>query len=109
MTTKTTTKITTADIDAGYDNVDYRGWGYLGEREQARYDDDVAESDIDWADDLAVTIANEIGMTPAEFFGWLNSRSGRHYADVTLHHGGAEPYDVECQVRGWGMVRPITD
>lgn len=100
---KTTTQLTIEDIKAGYDNPEYLGWGYLGEREMAAVTSDISIATIDAADRLALTLANEIGMTGEQFFTWLNSRPGRHYGDAALHG------NTERQIRDWNMVMVITD
>lgn len=106
---KTTTQaLTIEDIKAGYDNEAWMGWGYLGERETAALDSEVTIATIDRADALALRLANEIGMTADQFFAWLNSRPGRHYADATIH-GGSDWVRIERDARRWGLVAVITD
>ena len=67
--------ITQRDIEAGYKNPDWQGHGYLGARRHLRRDDQ-RESDA-----FAIIEANRRHWSKQTFFGWLNSSSGRHFAD----------------------------
>lgn len=73
------TPLTQADIEAGYENEEWLGWGYLGGRES------LSESERADGDAQVLAYANAHGWTAARLFTWLNSRPGRHFADdVTL-------------------------
>lgn len=90
MTTKTTT-LTQADLEAGYDNEAWDGYGYLGSREtylqgEARHDIERQTADlrVRIADKMVLAEANHRGMSRTRFFEWLNSKNGRWTADELL-------------------------
>jgi hypothetical protein len=86
MTTKTTrTDLTVDDIEAGYANDAWLGFGYLGERQRAGS----SPAGIAAADAYLLSIANAQGWTPDELFAWLNSKNGRHFGDDAF--GGRGP------------------
>lgn len=95
----TTATLTIADIQAGYGNPAWLGHGYLGSRTIESMDR------LAFADALALKLANEQGMTPEQFFSWLNSRTGRHFADVAF--GGDDPDVIETFARNWELVCPV--
>jgi len=79
--------LTVHDIESGYSNDAWQGFGYLGERRNAAEAVQSGEweyANVTAADTLALRIANDNGWTPARFFQWLNSKDGRWYADMTI-------------------------
>lgn len=88
MTTTTSTPtLTVADIEAGYENPGWLGFGYLGDRQRAKAalaSGDWTVDNIEEADAMALRIANEKGWTAERFFEWLNSRDARWFADIML-------------------------
>jgi hypothetical protein len=79
--------LTIKDIEAGYTNDGWLGFGYLGERQNAIAAVQSGEwefANVTIADTLALRIANEQRWTSARFFEWLNSKNGRWYGDATL-------------------------
>ena len=75
------TALTVADIEAGYANPDWLGYGYLGERRSGMTD----TARVDALDARIVAEANARGWTPAQFFDWLNSKNGRWAAEAWFH------------------------
>jgi hypothetical protein len=85
MTAKTT--LTVQDIEAGYENDAWLGFGYLGERRNAAEAVQTGEwefANVTAADTLILEVANDKGWTPARLFTWLNSKDGRIFGDMTL-------------------------
>ena len=81
------TELTVQDIEAGYANDEWLGFGYLGERRNAIEAVQSGEwefANVTVADTLALQVANEKRWSPERFFQWLNSKDGRWYADMTL-------------------------
>lgn len=92
-TTKTrTTRLTVADIEAGYAEPEWQGFGYLGARTHEADDSEAGFTleDRAIADKVLLATANALGLSRADFFLWLNSRLGRHYGDMALHCGSSE-------------------
>ena len=71
-------KITKADISAGYNSPNWNGSGYLGERRNALGNPQA----IARADARLLREANAAGWTHEQFFAWLNSENGRWYGDA---------------------------
>ena len=69
------TALTADDIQRGYDNNEWLGWGYLGGREH------LSEDDRNRADMIVVAYANNHRWDANRLFVWLNSRPGRWFAD----------------------------
>lgn len=95
------TPLTIDDLLAGYDNPDWLGFGYLGERRSALSSTDeecppqperVAEADV-----LVLEVANDRGWTVDVLFAWCNSRPGRHFGDYLF--GGSEGNDLQRGIR----------
>lgn len=108
MTTRTAHKdLTAQDIEAGYHNDAWLGFGYLGVRKHYLADGeaggwpDTART-VAETDQAILAIANEKRWTPEQLFDWCNSKLGRWYADETL--GGYTP-DVDA-VAGKYVKRP---
>lgn len=69
--------LTTDHINDGYDNPQWCGVGYLGERTY------LPETTRRTADKVVLRHANDRGWTPEVFFEWLNSKCGRWFCDHT--------------------------
>ena len=67
--------ITRHDITRGYKNPDWMGFGYLGARLHLN------AADRRESDSFAIYEANRRHWSKQTFFGWMNSASGRHFAD----------------------------
>lgn len=100
MSTESTHQLSTTDIEAGYENEAWQGWGYLGERQ--RQADSAGPEWVAQADEIALRLANEQQLTAGEFFAWLNSKNGRYFGDLAF--GGWNPEQVEARARGWNLV-----
>jgi hypothetical protein len=100
---------TTADLEAMYRNDEWLGFGYLGERRNeltSRDAESPARPDlVAIADNMAIAEANRLGLTPAEFFDWANSKLGRWYGDCMF--GGNEQH-AESYLPGADYRRPAT-
>lgn len=84
---KATKPLTIDDIEAGYDNPEWGGYGYLSEREHAgRTRAGAAQMAL--ADAAILEEANSRGWTPAQFFYWLNSKDGRWFGEEALGRAG---------------------
>jgi len=94
-------KITLEDIMRKYDDPACDGLGYLGERRQHRHD----RRFTDWADALAVELANEQNMTHKQFYDWLESRYGHYFGDAAF--GGLNQDQAETDARRWHLVRIV--
>jgi hypothetical protein len=86
--------LTTADIILGYQNDEWEGFGYLGER---RHQDEAAVVE---ADRVALAAANKAGLDAEQFFYWLNSKNGRWFGDCMF---GANGQHAERYVPGQGQ------
>lgn len=82
--------LTPADFDKMTTNEAWLGFGYLGERRNARE----AGRDTTTADESAIAEANRLGLTAEELFEWANSKIGRWYGDCWFGANGqhAERY-----------------
>lgn len=67
--------LATQDIEAGYENEEWLGFGYLGSRRYLNDADRIA------ADRHILREANRLGWTADEFFAWMNSKYGRWMCD----------------------------
>jgi hypothetical protein len=102
MDTTTAPALTVKDIEAGYTNDAWLGFGYLGGRRNAAEAVRSGEwefANVTAADELALRIANEKHWTPERFFQWLNSKDGRWFAGATI---GCDEFDEE---RAAALVR----
>jgi hypothetical protein len=88
-----TSKITKADILAGYNNPGWNGFGYLGDRKRTQ----ASKALIAKADARLLQEANAAGWTHEQFFTWLNSKYGRWYADAWF--GGGQGAALERDIR----------
>src|SRR5262252_10888489 len=70
------TTLTTADIEAGFDNENWLGWGYLGERSRA-----TTRWEVGNADQIVLRFAHALGWTADDLFAWANSKDGRYLGD----------------------------
>jgi hypothetical protein len=95
MTTKTR-ELTIDDIEAGYANDGWLGFGYLGERQRYAERDDIDEGREVEADVFVLETANQRGWSRDQLFQWMNSRDGRHFGDLAF---GGWSFD-ELQARG---------
>lgn len=86
-------KITEADIVAGYNHPDWNGHGYLGERRNAG----AGAQLIAAADARLLHEANAAGWSQEQFFTWLNSKYGRWYGDAWF--GGSKGAALERDIR----------
>jgi hypothetical protein len=92
MSTTTATHsngLTVQDIIAGYDNEQWLGFGYLGERAswldtQDPEVESISPERIAEVDAAILREANRRRWMPITFFRWLNSRDGRHFADAAF-------------------------
>jgi hypothetical protein len=75
--------LTVADIEAGYDHDDWRGWGYLGERQRAM-GTATGRRLAAAADRRILAYANAQGWDRVDLFNWTNSTYGRHFGDCWL-------------------------
>jgi hypothetical protein len=95
----TDSALTIKDIEAGYENESWLGFGYLGDRRNAAEAVRSGEweyANITLADDAALKEANRKHWSAARFFDWLNSKNGRWYADATI---GSDPEDFDAIAR----------
>jgi len=85
-TTTHSNGITTQDILDGYDNPEWLGWGYFGERQGWLTSDDpecpAQPERVAQVDMAIVAEANRRRWTARRLFRFLNSRDGRHFADA---------------------------
>lgn len=77
--------LTINDIDAGYTNPGWLGFGYLGARRQ------LADRVCRQADEIALHEARRRDWSSERFFDWLNSVAGRHFASFVEN---GERYDI---------------
>jgi hypothetical protein len=78
--TNTQTNLTLAEIDRGYDNPEWLGFGYLGERRHAA----ASIRTVSTADKAVIRFANEEGWDEDQLFEWLNSKPGRWFGDLAF-------------------------
>lgn len=80
--------ITTADLQSMTKDDRWEGFGFLGARQAAYASVESGEwpashlgfvMDVDF---VVLQLANEAGLDAEEFFGWANSKAGRHFGDV---------------------------
>jgi len=88
MTTSTHARLTQDDIEAGYANDEWLGWGYLGER-QTYCVTSTGRRRVATADRALLAHANDNLWTAETLFDWLNSKLGRWYGDSVF--GTDEP------------------
>lgn len=69
------TPLSITDLEAGYDNPEWLGWGYLGGRAH------LTPTERENADRALLTFANEHNWSADWLFRWCNSKPGRWYAD----------------------------
>jgi hypothetical protein len=69
-----TATLTTKDIEAGYEDERWLGWGYLGERDRT-------DGPTDRADAIVLRFAAERGWDAEDLFHWANSKDGRWFGD----------------------------
>lgn len=81
-----TTTLTAQDIEAGYDDARWCGWGYL----QGRHYEDAAE--VAKADQYVLGMAARQGWDAEDLFHWANSKDGRWFGDWFF---GSGPVRVE--------------
>lgn len=86
-----TQALTIKDIEAGYENPEWHGWGYLGERSREG-------ANLANADTVVLVVANEQRWSQARLFEWLNSRNGRHFADMA---DGQSVEKIRAQADRW--------
>jgi len=73
--------LTVDDIERGYDDDRWGGWGYLGERQRSMVTAR-GRKQAEHADARVLLYANEQGWTPEDLFQWTNSTYGRHFGDA---------------------------
>lgn len=78
--------LTPDDIEEGYANEGWLGYGYLGIKEKAhgKVHGVGAATLKAQADRVLLEQANAEGWTPEQLFDWLNSKLGRWYGEVML-------------------------
>lgn len=81
MTTAAAT-LTATDLEAGYHDERWLGWGYLGERSRAL--DAGQHTQVVAADGALLTAATERGWDYEALFAFANSRPGRWFGDVAF-------------------------
>ena len=104
--------LTTKDIEAGYENAEWLGFGYLGERRNRLTTTDpemgtkaTRVAMVKAADRALLKIVNEKGWTADELFAWLNSKNGRWYGDAFFGCGNsADLTNAIEQVSKWNLV-----
>jgi hypothetical protein len=89
------TELTGADIERGYADPRWQGWGYLLERQRADEGGWFAArgglpAAIERADTVVLGVANQRHWNYDQLFAWLNSRPGRHYADMAFEQPTVE-------------------
>lgn len=77
---------------------DWKGWGYLGERE--RNADHANRAD---ADAFVIAYATSHNWTDADLFTWANSRNGRKFGDLAF--GGWDNWAEMAEP--WGLLKPV--
>lgn len=80
-------ELTVQDIEAGYTNDAWLGFGYLGGRRgaiEAVQTGEWESARVTEAGTMALEVANRKHWSPERFFQWLNSKDGRWYADMTV-------------------------
>jgi hypothetical protein len=89
MNTKTRSHLTAADIEAMYNNENWLGFGYLGERRNLLTTDDSEAAPlrerqllVEATDQRLLDHANDNGWTCDELFTWANSKLGRWFGDA---------------------------
>lgn len=90
-------QLTVDDVEAGLDNPEWGGYGYLGERSRQR------RSAQDRGDAFLLREANRRGWTAAQLFDFVNSGTGRHFGDLVF--GGWSDADVERQLASFDWLR----
>jgi hypothetical protein len=100
--------LTQTDLEDGYNNPQWSGFGYLGARRNALQDGDHEAPPqpalVAAADAYLIRRANRLGWTAADLFRWANSKLGRWYGDVWF--GNDQPYRQRHAV---GLVRLPND
>jgi hypothetical protein len=96
--------LTTADILAGYDNDEWMGFGYLGERRNAQDTSDpeatpATPERIAAVDALILDAANAQGWDRARLFQWSNSRAARHWADQVIWDASVDIVRAQAGIR----------
>jgi hypothetical protein len=76
--------ISALDIIFAYDNPEWCGFGYLGERRTTGRIEHDSFDQISVSDEFLVAQANKRGWGKEYFFHFLNSTCGRHFADMSL-------------------------
>ena len=81
------TKLTTTHLVNMTTNVEWGGFGYIGERERNGEDTTAADA-------MLLEAANHQGMTEEQLFDWANTKAGRWYGDCWFGANGqhAEKY-----------------
>lgn len=86
--------LTVDDIEAGYADDRWGGFGYLNERQHAMATA-AGRRDAAKADARILAYANAQGWTPEDLFQWTNSTYGRHFGDS--FRGGESVVPTEAQ------------
>lgn len=81
---------TSADFDRMTRNDAWLGFGYLGERRNYAegHADEVGRAVLATADNEALEVANNLGLTEEELFYWANPKNGRWFGDCMFGNGG---------------------
>lgn len=85
--------LTVDDVEAGLDNPEWGGYGYLAERSRAR------RAVQDRGDAFLLREANARGWAPARLFEFTNSGMGRHFGDLVF--GGWSDAEVERDIASY--------
>lgn len=89
---------TIADIEAGYSDPEWLGFGYLGERRHH------APAVRERADAVLLRHVNAHRVTRRRFAAWLNSAAGRHYMDWSTMFRTEAEIEIETHIGGQRLL-----
>jgi len=87
---------TPIEIQEAYNNPNWAGWGYLGERQVAF--GRLPSETINEIDRGILAATANAGLSSRALFEWLNSRPGRHFGDWAFGGGLDLSGDIQDQV-----------
>jgi hypothetical protein len=92
-------RLTRDDLEDGYQNEEWGGYGYLGERTS------LTPAQRRKADAAILAVANREGWSKAKLFKFTNSRASRHYADsVSFGENQAKlEHNIHTQYVPWAQ------
>jgi len=98
----------TRKFDAMMSHDDWQGYGYLGERDNAKTDTDpgsrIPAERIDNTDRKLVEYAAIHGVSDDTLFEWANSKSGRWFADMSFGDPNKNLADVFADAEKQGLL-----